>query len=120
MNIRRNGNKHFSLIVGPVGFLNAFQAKLFEKLALLGIGQAVKVRTHAGAANPVKDRLGTIHHVLVLGFPDIDAAGMFAQHIVIKSGWMHSQRIGHSHHRLGPARIAAQRLLLCMTEWAGE
>src|ERR1700746_1238424 len=30
--------QHFALIVGPVGFLKAFQAQLFKELALLGIG----------------------------------------------------------------------------------
>src|SRR5712671_7143639 len=99
----------FSLVVGPVGLLHAFQAKLFEKLALLGIGQAVKVRTHAGAANPVEDCLGAIHHVLVLSLPDIDAAGMFAQDIVIKSRRLHGKCAWYSGHGLRPARVAAER-----------
>src|SRR5712671_6200709 len=104
--------QYFSLVVGPVGFLDAFQAKLFEELALLGIGQAFKVRTHAGAVNPVEDRLGSVHYVLIFGLPDINAAGVFAKDVVIKSGRLHGKCAWYSGHGLRPARVAAERSLL--------
>src|SRR5258708_37144046 len=85
------GEKDLSLVIGPVSFLNAFQAKLFEKLALLGVRQAVKVRTHAGAVNPVEDCSGAVHHVLIFGLPDIDAAGGLAEDVVIKSSRLHGK-----------------------------
>src|SRR5438270_4902015 len=53
--------QNFSLIVRRIRFLKAFQAHLFEELALLVVGQAVEIRAHAGAADPVKNGLRTVH-----------------------------------------------------------
>src|SRR6185437_12980649 len=83
--------QHLALIVGRICFLKTFHAHLFKQLALLLVCQALKIGAHASAVYPVKDCFRTVHYVLVLSLPDVNTAGMFAQHVIVESRGLHGK-----------------------------